>query len=322
MRLIFAGTPEFAATVLEALLAQSHPLVAVYTQPDRPAGRGRRPAPSAVKRLAVEHGLAVEQPTSLRGADTQARLAAYGADLMIVAAYGLLLPAEVLATPRLGCVNVHASLLPRWRGASPIQSAILAGDRQTGVSIMQMDTGLDTGPVLARAACPIGEDDTSASLQRRLAALGADTMVKTLAALATGNAHAEPQMEAQATHAGRIAKSDGLLDWTRPAELLARQVRAFNPWPVAFTLAPTSAQGADDAGQRLRIWSARVLAYAGGAPAGTVLAAGADGIDVATGADALRILTLQPPGKRCMSSRDYLNAHSLAVGCVLNGARA
>lgn len=322
MRLIFAGTPEFAATVLEALLAQSHDLVAVYTQPDRPAGRGRRAAPGAVKRLAVAHGLALEQPESLRGAEAQARLAAYGADLMIVAAYGLLLPAAVLATPRLGCVNVHASLLPRWRGASPIQSAILAGDRETGVSIMQMDTGLDTGPVLARAACPIGADDTSASLHQRLAALGAETMVNTLAALAAGNAHAEPQVEARATHARRIAKNDGLLDWRRPAEVLERQVRAFNPWPVAFTLAPAPGQGTDGGGQRLRIWSARVLAYAGGAPAGTVLAASAEGIDVATGDDALRILTLQPPGKRCMSCRDYLNAHSLAPGSVLDGTRA
>lgn len=318
MRLIFAGTPEFAATVLEALLGQTHPVVGVYTQPERPAGRGGKATASAVKRLAVSHGIPVEQPRSLGGCDAQRVLAAYHADLMIVAAYGLLLPETVLGTPRLGCVNVHASLLPRWRGASPIQCAILAGDGETGISILQMDAGLDTGPVLCRASCPIRDDDTSASLHDRLAALGARTMVETLAALTSGNAHAEPQNEAQATHAGRIAKSDGLLDWSRPAEILERQVRAFNPWPVAYTMA-TGARG-DEASERLRIWSAKVVDYAGDAPAGTVLASGAAGIDVATGRDALRILSLQAPGKRRMSSADYLNAHPLTAGSVLRGA--
>ena len=177
MRLIFAGTPAFAATVLQALLAQSHSLAAVYTQPDRPAGRGRRATASEVKTLALAHAIPLEQPASLRGADTQRVLAAYEADLMIVAAYGLLLPEAVLTTPRLGCVNVHASLLPRWRGASPVQAAILAGDRETGVSIMQMDAGLDTGAVLRRAVCPVRDDDTAASLEARLADLGARTMV-------------------------------------------------------------------------------------------------------------------------------------------------
>lgn len=320
MRLIFAGTPEFAATVLTALLHQAHPVVAVYTQPERPAGRGRKATASPVKRLALDHGIPVEQPRSLRGGDAQRILAGYDADLMIVAAYGLLLPETVLGTPRLGCVNVHASLLPRWRGASPIQAAILAGDRETGISIMQMDAGLDTGPVLRRAACPVHEDDTGASLHDRLAPLGARTMVETLAALDAGNAHAEPQDEAQATHAGRIAKSDGLLDWSRPAETLARRVRAYNPWPVAYAMAP--AVGAAGAGvrERLRIWSARVVAYSGDAPAGTVLASSAAGIDVATGREALRILRLQAPGKRTMSSADYLNAHALAIGAVLTGA--
>ena len=312
MRLTFAGTPEFAATVLAALLASPHTVAAVYTQPDRPSGRGRRPTQSAVKQLAAEHGIPVEQPASLRGPDPRQVLAAYHADVMIVAAYGLLLPETVLETPRLGCVNVHASLLPRWRGAAPIQHAILAGDPETGVSIMQMDAGLDTGPVLCRAACPIREDDTGAILHDTLAALGAVTVVEALAALADGRAHAEPQDDAIATYAGRIAKIDGLIDWSRPAQILERQVRALNPWPVAYTSVPA-------AGQRLRIWSARVVECGDGMTPGTVLASGAWGIDVAAGRDALRILTLQAPGKRAMNSGDYLNAHALTAGTVLEG---
>ena len=319
MRLTFAGTPEFAATVLAALLASPHTVAAVYTQPDRPSGRGRRPAQSAVKQLAAEHGIPVEQPASLRGPDPRQVLAAYDADVMIVAAYGLLLPETVLETPRLGCVNVHASLLPRWRGAAPIQHAILAGGPETGVSIMQMDVGLDTGPVLCRAACPIREDDTGGSLHDTLAALGAVAVLEALTTLAAGNAHAEPQDEAMATHAGRIAKIDGLIDWSRPAQILERQVRALNPWPVAYTSVPAAGQRGDDAGQRLRIWNARVVECGDGMTPGTVLASGAWGIDVATGRDALRILTLQAPGKRAMNSGDYLNAHALTAGTVLEG---
>lgn len=320
MRLIFAGTPDFAATVLAALLAPPHTVAAVYTQPDRPSGRGLGRTQSAVKRLAAKHGIPVEQPASLRGPDPQRVLAAYHGDAMIVAAYGLLLPETVLATPRLGCINVHASLLPRWRGAAPIQHAILAGDPETGVSIMQMDAGLDTGPVLCRAACPIREDDTGGSLHDTLAELGAVTLVEALAALADGRAHADPQDEAMATYAGRIAKTDGLIDWSRPAHILARQVRAFNPWPVAYTWVPAASQRGDDAGQRLRIWSAGVVECDHGATPGTVLASGASGIEVAAGRDALRILTLQTPGKRAMSSGDYLNAHALTAGTVLEGA--
>ena len=320
MRLIFAGTPAFAATVLKALLAQPYPVVAVYTQPDRPAGRGRRPRASAVKQLAAGLGIPVEQPRSLRGPGPQQTLAAYDADVMIVAAYGLLLPATVLGTPRLGCINVHASLLPRWRGAAPIQHAILAGDRETGVSVMQMDAGLDTGPVLCRTAFPIRDDDTGGSLHDALAQLGAGTMVETLAALGGADVHAEPQDEAIATYAGQIAKTDGWLDWSRPADIVERQVRAFNPWPVAYTFLPAAGQPGDDAGERLRIWSARVVEYAGGASPGTVLAGDASGIEVATGRDALRILTLQAAGKRIMSSGDYLNAHAVTAGTVLKGA--
>ncbi len=320
MRLIFAGTPEFAATVLSALLAQPHTVVAVYTQPDRPAGRGRRPRASPVKQLAVGHGIPVEQPRNLRGRGQQKTLAGYDADLMIVAAYGLLLPETVLSTPRLGCINVHASLLPHWRGAAPIQHAILAGDRETGISIMQMEARLDAGPVLRRATYLIRDDDTGGSLHDALAALGAATLVETLAALASASVHPEPQDDAMATYAGRIAKTDGWLDWSHPADILERQVRAFNPWPVAYTFLPAAGQTGDEPQERLRIWSARVVGYAGGASSGTVLASGASGIDVATGRDALRVVTLQAAGKKTMSSGDYLNAHALTPGTVLEGA--
>ena len=322
MRLIFAGTPEFAATVLDALLEGPHRVACVYTQPDRPAGRGRRSRASAVKTLAIAHAIPVEQPQSLRGADAQRTLAGYDADAMVVAAYGLLLPQAVLAMPRLGCINVHASLLPRWRGAAPIQHAILAGDKETGISIMQMDAGLDTGPVLRRASCPIRDDDTGGSLHDRLATLGASTLIESLAALESGDVRAQPQDEAQASYAGRIAKSDALLDWSRPAEALERQVRAFDPWPVAHTFLPADAAGDNHDTRRLRVWRARVVAHAGGAQPGTLLACTAAGIDVATGRDALRILELQPAGRNIMSSGDYLNAHALVVGSRLETGAA
>ncbi|NIP47778.1 MAG: methionyl-tRNA formyltransferase [Gammaproteobacteria bacterium] len=319
LRLIFAGTPEFAATVLGALLDGPHRVLAVYTQPDRPAGRGRRLRSSPVKALAEAHAIAVEQPRSLREADAQRCLARYGADAMIVAAYGLILPEAVLATPRLGCINVHASLLPRWRGAAPIQHAILAGDRTTGISIMQMDSGLDTGPVLRRADCPIHEDDTGGSLHDRLAALGAATLLETLAAIETGHVHAEPQDPALATYAGRIAKQDGLIEWSRSAEAIERQVRAFDPWPVAYTYLPATPTAV---AERLRIWRARVVTSTQQQAPGTLLSCSAAGIDVATGRDALRIVKLQPAGGRIMSSGDYLNAHVLAVGARLVGTPA
>jgi methionyl-tRNA formyltransferase len=315
MGLIFAGTPEFAATVLAALLSGPYPVRAVYTQPDRPAGRGRKPTPSPVKRLALAHGLPVEQPHSLAGAAAREKLADYQGDAMIVAAYGLLLPGAILDTPPLGCINVHASLLPRWRGAAPIQHAILAGDSETGISIMQMDAGLDTGPVLMRVPCPIRDDDTAGSLHDTLADLGADTLMRALEGIVAGTLEATPQDASLATHAGRIAKDDGLLDWSRPAETLERQVRAFNPWPVTFTFLPPPATGGE--GERLRIWSARALPMDDAAVPGTVIASGPAGIDVAAGRGALRILTLQAEGKRVMSSGDYLNARPLGAGTPL-----
>lgn len=315
MRLIFAGTPHFAATVLAALVDGGHHVACVYTQPDRPAGRGRHMRSSAVKAFAVEHGMRVCQPSSLRGADAASEIAGLDADAMIVAAYGLLLPEALLDAPRLGCINVHASLLPRWRGAAPVQHAILAGDRRTGVSIMQMDAGLDTGPVLRRASLAIRDDDTGGSLEARLAELGARTLVDALTELEAGRLRAEAQDEAAATHARRIAKQDARIDWCEHAVLIERRVRAYNPWPVAYTRLPRGAS--DDAGERLRVWQARVVAHTGDAPPGTVVASGRAGIDVATGRDLLRILALQPAGKRSMSSGEYLNAHSLPPGVCL-----
>ncbi|ROR34252.1 methionyl-tRNA formyltransferase [Inmirania thermothiophila] len=303
LRVIFAGTPAFAVPSLEALLGAGHAVVAVYTQPDRPAGRGRRPRPSPVKEAALAAGLAVRQPRTLRDAAEQAALAALGADLMVVVAYGLLLPPPVLAAPRLGCVNVHASLLPRWRGAAPIQRAILAGDGETGVCLMQMDEGLDTGPVLARAATPIGPEETAGELHDRLAGMGARLLVEALPALARGELAPVPQDEAQATYAEKLAKEEAVLDFARPAEELARRVRAFNPWPVA--------EARLDDGTRLRVWRARALPGGGGEP-GRVLAAGREGVDVATGRGVLRILELQRPGGRPLAAGDFVNALPLA----------
>jgi len=308
MNLVFAGTPEFAAVPLTALLEAGHTVCAVYTQPDRPAGRGRRLRPSPVKAVAVEQGIEVHQPSTLRDPDVQTRLAALGPDLMVVVAYGLLLPRPVLETPRLGCINVHASLLPRWRGAAPIQRAIEAGDVETGITIMQMDEGLDSGPVLATARCPIGPHDTAQNLHDRLAALGAQTLVRTLPDLEQGRGRATVQDDRLATYAKKVDKAEAELDWTRPATELERSVRAFNPWPVAWTTL---------AGMTLRIWVGEAVAAAHTAAPGEVAMADPQGIDVATGSGLLRIRRLQLPGGRPISVGDYLNAHPSPIGQML-----
>lgn len=300
LNVVFAGTPAFAAVILQALLTAGVTVSAVYTQPDRPAGRGRKLTPSPVKQLAIRHALPVHQPPSLKDSQTQQTLAALRADLMVVAAYGLLLPPPVLAAPRLGCVNVHASLLPRWRGAAPIQRAILAGDSETGISLMQMEAGLDTGPVLLRRSCPILPVDTAASLHDRLAQLGAETLLAALPAIARGALIPEPQDERQASHAPKIDKREAEINWQEPAQTLARKLRAFYPWPVAHTRWQ---------GEPLRLLAGVVLPQPVSAPPGTVVQAGADGIDVACGADVLRITELQLPGGRPMPARDFLNAH-------------
>lgn len=311
MRIVFAGTPEFAAVALRALLEAGREVCAVYTQPDRPAGRGRRLRPGPVKRLAAGCGIAVYQPHTLNDPEVQETLKSLRPDLMVVVAYGLILPRAVLEIPRLGCVNIHASLLPRWRGAAPIQRALLAGDPETGVTIIQMDEGLDTGPILERAVCPIGPDDTAGVLHDRLAELGARTLLATITRLEQGRVQAQPQDERLATYAAKIDKHEALLDWDRPAVELERRVRAFNPWPVAYTWLPGSG--------RLRVWRARALAGAADRPPGTVLRADRSGIDVATGAGVLRLLEIQRPGRRPLDAAEFLNSQAIAAGTLLGG---
>ena len=299
LKTVFAGTPEFAARALAAMIESRHDVAAVYTQPDRPAGRGRKLRPSEVKALAVTHGIEVRQPVSLRDAGERQALRALAPDVMVVAAYGLILPQAVLDIPRLGCINIHASLLPRWRGAAPIQRAILAGDNETGVTIMQMAAGLDTGDMLLKQSCPIHPDDTAGTLHDRLAELGAQAIVPALDGLQAGTLRGRPQDEALACYARKLSKAEALLDWTRPADELARQVRAFNPWPVAH------ARLGDEV---LRVWRAVALSRPCDAAAGTVIGADKAGIVVATGAGALGLLEIQLPGGRPLPVADVLNA--------------
>jgi methionyl-tRNA formyltransferase len=302
LRIVYAGTPEFAVPALEALIRSPHEVVAVYTQPDRPAGRGRKLTPSPVKRLALAHGIPVEQPERLRDRRVQERLRGYAPDVMVVAAYGLILPKAVLEIPVHGCLNIHASLLPRWRGAAPIQRAILAGDAETGVTLMQMAPGLDTGDMLMKSRTPIGPADTAQDLHDRLATQGAELLLTGLEALAEGRLTPEPQNDAEATYAEKLSKAEAELDWSLPARGLDRRVRAFNPWPVAFTHLD---------GEPLRIWSARSVESAVTAVPGTVVAEGPEGIDVATGEGLLRLMRLQFPGGRPLDALEVLNSRSL-----------
>jgi len=300
LRLVFAGTPEFSVPSLATCLASGAEVVAVYTQPDRPAGRGRKLAAGPVKQAALAAGVAVEQPQTLRDAGARARLAGYAADLMVVVAYGLILPKAVLALPRLGCWNVHASLLPRWRGAAPIQRALLAGDRETGVDLMRMEAGLDTGPVLLEARTPIAPDDTGGSLHDRLAALGARTLADGLARVLRGEVIAStPQREDGVAYAHKIDKNEARLDWNEPASQLERKVRAFDPWPVAEAIIE---------GERLRIWSAEAIAGRVTAVPGSIVATSREAIDIATGDGVLRVHALQRDGGRRIAVRDWLNA--------------
>jgi methionyl-tRNA formyltransferase len=304
VNLIFAGTPAFAVPALEALLRAGHAMRAVYTQPDRPAGRGRKLTAGPVKECAEKHGLEIRQPDKL--ADEENRLRADAPDAMIVIAYGLLLPASLLVIPRYGCINVHASLLPRWRGAAPIPRAIEAGDDVTGVSIMQMETGLDTGPVLAEARIPIHETDTARTLHDRLARLGAESLVTTLERLARGEIEPQAQDEARACYARKLRKDESLLDWSRSAQVLHRKVRALNPWPVASTTWQ---------GKTLRIWEAvrEVKNITPGAP-GTIVHADAGGVQVRTGDGVLTLTRLQAEGGKILAAGDFLNGHRLAAG--------
>jgi methionyl-tRNA formyltransferase len=305
LRIVFAGTPEFAVPPLDALHGAGHELAAVYTQPDRPAGRGQALTASPVKRRALELGLAVEQPVSLKSPEAVDRLREFGADLMVVVAYGLILPQAVLDVPRLGCWNIHASLLPRWRGAAPIQRAILAGDASTGITIMQMEAGLDTGPMLLVRETPIGPREHGGALHDRLSVLGAEAIVAAIDAWQAGGLSPRPQPAEGATYAAKIRKEEARIDWTQPAVAIDAQVRAFNPWPVAETTWD---------GRQLRIWQSEPEAAAAqtGAVPGTVLESAGGRIVVATGNGVLRLQQVQVAGRRAMSAAEFLNANTLA----------
>ncbi|SDW78345.1 methionyl-tRNA formyltransferase [Marinobacter mobilis] len=299
MRIVFAGTPDFAAVALKALLQAGHQVVGVYSQPDRPAGRGRRLTPSPVKQVALDAGIPVFQPLNFKDDQSREELAALAPDVMIVAAYGLILPKAVLETPRLGCLNIHASLLPRWRGAAPIQRAIAAGDEETGITIMQMDVGLDTGDMLLKTSTAITPADTGGSLHDRLADMGGEAIVKALTQLAAGTLVAEPQDDNLANYAHKLSKDEGHIDWSRAATAIDRQIRAFNPWPGSYT------DTAD--GQRVRIHQVEVLASNPQATPGTIIGREREGIDVRCGDGGLRIHQLQLPGSRAQSVNDLIN---------------
>jgi methionyl-tRNA formyltransferase len=302
MNIIFAGTPEFSVPALQALLDSKHAVVAVYTQPDRPSGRGRRTLASPVKQLAITANIPVYQPPDLKTADVLSALRALQPDLMVVVAYGLMLPPSVLRIPRLGCVNLHASLLPRWRGAAPIQRAILAGDIETGVCLMQMEAGLDTGPLLACQRCEIGETETGSQLHDKLAQLGADLLADNLDALEHSALTPQPQDVAGTTYAHKLDKSEALIDWSDSAMNIARKVRAFNAWPVAETRY---------CARQLRIWEAQPRTGGAGMSPGTVISAGREGIEVACGDGSLLVQKVQLPGARAVSAVDFINANSL-----------
>lgn len=301
LRIVFAGTPDFSVPPLQELLKSVHQVVAVYTQPDRPSGRGRKLLPGPVKSHALEAGVPVYQPASLKAAEEIEALRALEPDLMVVVAYGLLLPEPVLAVPRLGCVNIHASILPRWRGAAPIQRAIQAGDAESGVTIMRMDKGLDTGPVYLTRRIDLAADETGGSLHDRLSLLGAEGLMEALPGITDGSLQPESQNSAEATYAAKLEKKEAQIDWNMPATVIERQVRAFNPWPVAFTRYENAS---------LRIWDAQAIDGMTAEP-GTVMSATRDGIDVSCQSGLLRVTRLQMPGKRAMDSQDFINSQSI-----------
>ena len=311
LKVVFAGTPDFAAIALQALINSPHDVIAVYTQPDRPAGRGRKLQASPVKKTALENNIPVYQPESLKGDAEQQALKELNADVMIVAAYGLILPQAVLDTPKMGCLNIHASLLPRWRGAAPIQRAILAGDNETGITIMQMNAGLDTGDMLSTSTCPINIDETGGSLHDKLAELGASNLLTTLYDLQAGKITPVVQDDALATYAHKLDKQEAQLNWHQNAQQLYNQVRAFNPWPVAFFMVDDKA---------VRVWQSEVIQEHSDKPPGTILNTDKNGIDIACNNSVLRLLQLQPPGKKPMDAASFLNGRGdwLPVGNQLD----
>lgn len=309
MNIVFAGTPEFGIPCLEAIQSSKHDLIALYTQPDRPAGRGQRLQESAVKIWGLKQHIPIYQPVNFKSPEAVAGLEALAPDLMVVIAYGLILPKHILAIPRLGCINVHASLLPFWRGAAPIQHAILEGDTQTGISIMQMDVGMDTGPVYTKETCAISPEDTGGSLHHKLSVLAPDPLLKTIAALDQGIAKANPQPES-ATYAPKIHKQDAEIDWQLPANVIDRKIRAYHPWPIAYFRHQDAL---------IRIHKAHVVSYSEPINPGTVLSISTNGILIATAQDAILIQSLQYPGSRPISVADYINAQrkDIRVGTIL-----
>ncbi|KGY11508.1 methionyl-tRNA formyltransferase [Vibrio tubiashii] len=301
LKIVFAGTPDFAARHLAALLSSEHDVIAVYTQPDRPAGRGKKLTASPVKNIALEHDIPVFQPENFKSDEAKQQLADLNADIMVVVAYGLLLPQAVLDTPKLGCINVHGSILPRWRGAAPIQRSIWAGDAETGVTIMQMDIGLDTGDMLKIATLPIETSDTSSTMYEKLAELGPDALVECLADIAEGKAVPEKQDDALANYAKKLSKEEARIDWNDDAAHIERCVRAFNPWPMSHFIA---------ADNSIKVWQSRVDDKATNKPAGTILQADKTGIYIATGNGVLVLEQLQVPGKKAMSVQDILNSRA------------
>jgi methionyl-tRNA formyltransferase len=302
LNIIFAGTPDFAAQHLAALIHSEHNIVAVYCPPDKPAGRGKKLTACTTKLLALAHNIPVQQPVNFKAEQAQLTLANYQADVMVVVAYGLLLPTVILQTPRLGCINVHGSILPKWRGAAPIQRALEAGDSQTGVTIMQMDKGLDTGDMILTATCDITVKDTSASLYDKLAELGPKALLDTITLMALGKYQRQAQNNLQATHAAKLDKADAELDWQQPAIILDRKIRAYIPWPVAqFTFDDNSQQ------HRIRVWQASVIELEHQQLAGTIISCDKQGIVVATTVNALRLEILQLPGKKALAVADILN---------------
>ena len=309
LKIIFAGTPDFSVPPLQALIDSPHEVVAVYTQPDRPAGRGRKLTPSPVKACALEHGIPVYQPEKLRQAEDQQPLIDLQADLMVVVAYGIILPKVILDAPRLGCFNIHASLLPRWRGAAPIQRSILAGDEETGITIMQMDVGLDTGDMLLKKVCSIADDDTGSSLHDRLSIMGAEALMEILPAIANGTLQPEKQDDSLANYAEKLQKAEAIINWTKPASDIKAQVNAFNAWPVAQTPIDLKQDGNP---QMMRIWQAQLAdGVVGAEPPGKVLNCNKQGIDVATGDGVLRLMKIQMPGKKPMDVPAFVNANDI-----------
>lgn len=314
LNIIFAGTPDFAAQHLQAILNSQHNVIAVYTQPDKPAGRGKKLQASSVKQLAEQNNIPVYQPKSLRKEEVQSELKALNADVLVVVAYGLILPKAVLDAPRLGCLNVHGSILPRWRGAAPIQRSIWAGDAQTGVTIMQMDEGLDTGDMLHKVYCDILPNETSTSLYNKLAELAPSALIDVLDNLENGKFIAKKQDDSQSNYAEKLSKEEAQLDWSLPAMQLERNIRAFNPWPVAYF----STEDKDGNVQTLKVYQAEVLPHQD-KPAGTILSADKNGIQIATVDGVLNLLQLQPAGKKPMSAQDLLNGRAewFTIGKVL-----